>query len=598
MISITNKVNCCGCNACGDVCPCGAITYKSDNEGFWYPSVDESICVNCGMCEDVCPVTSQADFIQRYDEPKVYAAYNKNEEIRLDSTSGGVHSMLAEKMFDKNAFVGGAVYNKDHTVSQIITDKRERLPEIRSSKYLQSDASSVYKTIAERLGEGRKVFFCGTPCQVQALYKFLGKDCDNLITADFICRGVNSPKVFLAYMDMLEKKYGSRATAIKFKSKEKGWHNFSIRVNFENGKVYYKDRWHDLFFIGYLQYNNFVRPSCYECKFKSFPQKADITLADFWGIEKLDPSMDQDKGTSMVMINSDKGAALFDTIKGDIVYKEFSQKEAAVGNPAMNHSLRSHFGTREGFFADLDKMPFDALALKYFPNGNGRPELNKYMKIFKQIKNKFSELGLSIPAWATFIKYNFLSSNVKKRERAPLVNLKHSVIQLDKGSKLVLNDKLRVGEKQVRKSKLETRILLEKDATMQVDKPFTIFAGSYIRVVKGGTLVLKGKGFINENVQITCGDRIEIGDGCFIGRDVVIRSYDAHKLNKEGYRVSAPIVIGRHVWIGQRAMILKGVTIGDGAVIAAGAVVTKDVPAHSIVAGVPAKIVDENVEWE
>ena len=180
----------------------------------------------------------------------------------------------------------------------------------------------------------------------------------------------------------------------------------------------------------------------------------------------------------------------------------------------------------------------------------------------------------------------------------PLVNLKHSVIQLDKGSKLVLNDKLRVGEKQVRKSKLETRILLEKDATMQVDKPFTIFAGSYIRVVKGGTLVLKGKGFINENVQITCGDRIEIGDGCFIGRDVVIRSYDAHKLNKEGYRVSTPIVIGRHVWIGQRAMILKGVTIGDGAVIAAGAVVTKDVPAHSIVAGVPAKIVDENVEWE
>ena len=384
MISITNKVNCCGCNACADVCPCGAITYKSDNEGFWYPNVDESICVNCGMCEDVCPVVSQADFIQRYDDPKVYAAYNKNEEIRLDSTSGGVHSILADKMFDKNAFIGGAVYNKDHTVSQIITDKRERLPEIRSSKYLQSDASSVYKTIAERLEEGREVFFCGTPCQVQALYKFLGKDCDNLITADFICRGVNSPKVFLSYMEMLEEKYGSHATDIKFKSKEKGWHNFSIRVKFENGKVYCKDRWHDLFFIGYLQYNNFVRPSCYDCKFKCFPQKADITLADFWGIEKLDPSMDQDKGTSMVMINSDKGAALFDAIKDDIVYKEFSRKEAAVGNPAMNHSLRSQFGTREGFFADLDKMSFDRLAIKYFPNGNGRPELNKYMKILNK----------------------------------------------------------------------------------------------------------------------------------------------------------------------------------------------------------------------
>ena len=598
MISITNKINCCGCNACGDVCPCGAISFKTDNEGFWYPQVDESRCVDCGLCERVCPVISQADFIERYDRPVVYAAYNKDEAIRLDSTSGGVHSMLADKMFDKDAFVGGAVYNQDHTVSQIITDKRERLPEIRSSKYLQSNASSVYQAIETRLKEGRNVFFCGTPCQVQALYKVLGKDYDNLVTADFICRGVNSPKVFLSYMDMLEKKYGSRARDIKFKSKEKGWHNFSIRVKFENGKVYCKDRWHDLFFIGYLQYNNFVRPSCYDCKFKCFPQKADITLADFWGIEKLDPSMDQDKGTSMVMINSDKGAALFDTVKGDLVYKEFSQKEASVGNPAMNHSLSSAFKTRESFFADLDAMPFDKLALKYFPNGNGRPELNKYMKIFDKIRNRFSDLGLSIPAWATFIKYNYLSSQVKKGTSTPLMNQKYTVVQLDPGSKLILKNRMKVGVKQVRKSRLETRILLEKDATMQVDKTFSVFAGSYIRVIEGGTLHIKGSGFINENVQITCGDKIEIGDGCFIGRDVIIRSYDAHQILKEGYQVSAPIKIGNRVWIGQRAMILKGVTIGDGAVIAAGAVVTKDVPPHSVVAGVPAKVIDQDVEWK
>ena len=598
MISITNKVNCCGCNACGDACPFGAISFQTDNEGFWYPRVDESLCVDCGLCERVCPVISQADFIERYEKPVVYGAYTKDEAIRLDSTSGGIHSMLAEKMFDKQAFVGGAVYNGDHSVSQIITDKRERLPEIRSSKYLQSNASSVYKAIEERLKDGRNVFFCGTPCQVQALYKVLGQDYCNLITADFICRGVNSPEVFLSYMDMLEKKYGSRATDIKFKSKEKGWHNFSIRVKFENGKVYCKDRWHDLFFIGYLQYNNFVRPSCYDCKFKCFPQKADITLADFWGIEKIDPTMDQDKGTSMVMINSDKGAALFDTIKDDIVYKEFSQEAAAVGNPAMNHSLTSAYETRKAFFADLETMPFDKLALKYFPNGNGRPEINKYMKILSKIKNRLSDLGLSIPAWATFVKYNFLSPQVKKGVKTPLMNLKNTVIQLDKGSSLILNNRLRVGEKQVRKSRLETRILLEKNAKMQVDKPYTIYAGSYIRVAENGTLQFKGKGFINENVQITCGDNIEIGDGCFIGRDVIIRSYDAHEILKEGYQVSAPIKIGNHVWIGQRAMILKGVTIGDGAVIAAGAVVTKDVPAHSIVAGVPAKVIEEGVEWK
>ena len=597
MISISNNVDCCGCNACGDICPRGAIAFKTDYEGFWYPEVNESACIHCGLCEKVCPVIAPADFIRRAKEPSVYAAYTQDEEIRLDSTSGGIHSMLANKLFDKDAFVGGAVYNEDHTVSQIITDQRERLPEIRSSKYLQSNASSVYKAVTARLKEGRSVFFCGTPCQVQALYKFLGRDDDKLITADFICRGVNSPKVFLSYIDMLEKKYGSRATDIKFKSKEKGWHNFSIRVEFENGKVYCKDRWHDLFFIGYLQYNNFVRPSCYDCKFKCFPQKSDITLADFWGIEKLDPSMDQDKGTSMVMINSDKGAALFETIKGDIVYKPFSQEEAAIGNPAMNHSLTSSYDTRNSFFSDLDTMPFDKLAAKYFPNGNGHPKLNKTMNPFRKAMKRVRELGISIPAWGTFIKYNFLSSQVQKGVKTPLMNLKHTVIQLDEGARLILKNRLRIGEKQVCKSRMETRLLLEKNATMQIDKPFTVYAGSYIRVISSGSLIIKGNGFLNENCQITCGDRIEIGEGCFIGRDVIIRSYDAHQIRKEGYQVVAPIIIGNHVWIGQRAMILKGVTIGDGAVIAAGAVVTKDVPAHTIVAGVPAKVVEENVEW-
>ena len=597
MISITDKDNCCGCNACGDICPHSAISFKSDNEGFWYPEVDKVSCIDCGLCERVCPVICPADFIERYNKPLVYAAYTKDEAIRLDSTSVGIHSMLANKMFDREAFVGGAVYNEDHTVSQIITDQRERLPEIRSSKYLQSNAEHVYKDIQSRLKEGRNVFFCGTPCQVQALYKFLRKDFDNLITADFLCRGVNSPKAFLSYMNMLEKKYGSRATDIKFKSKEKGWHNFSIRVEFENGKVYCKDRWHDLFFIGYLQYNNFVRPSCYDCKFKCFPQKSDITLADFWGIEKLDPSMDQDKGTSMVMINSDKGAALFETIKGDIVYKPFSQEEAAIGNPAMNHSLTSSYDTRNSFFSDLDKMPFDKLAAKYFPNGNGHPKLNKTMNPIRKTLKRVRELGISIPAWGTFIKYNFLSSQVQKGVKTPLMNLKHTVIQLDEGARLILKNRLRIGEKQVCKSRMETRLLLEKNSTMRVDKPYTIYAGCYIRVITGGSLVIRGNGFINENCQVTCGDSIEIGEGCFIGRDVIIRSYDAHQIRKEGYQVAAPITIGNHVWIGQRAMILKGVTIGDGAVIAAGAVVTKDVPAHAIAAGVPARVVEENIEW-
>lgn len=600
MINITkeNKVQCCGCHACGDVCTKNAITFKTDIEGFWYPEVDKDLCIECGLCEKVCPILQPADKVIRYDEPRVFAAYTKDDAIRSDSTSGGIHSMLAQAMYEKNAYVGGAVYNEDHTVSQIIDDDPARLPEIRSSKYLQSDASGVYKDIRAKLREGREVFFCGCPCQVQALYKFLGnKEYKNLTTCDFICRGVNSPKVFLKYMDMLERQYGAKATEIKFKNKKWGWHNFSMRVNFANGKEYCKDRWHDLFFIGYLQAGNFTRPSCYNCHFKGFPQKADITLADFWGIERIDKSMDQDKGTSLVMINSDKGMSLFSTIKDRVIYKEFAMEDARAGNPAMFGSLKESKPNRDAFFRDLDLFPFEEVAKRHFP-----PVPTLIKKITNRIKRIsapmciLTDLGFSLKSWLLFIKINFLSTKIKRNVKIPLMNKSHAIIQIDKGGEIHFNARLLMGQKQVKSSKQETRLLIEENGTLVINGSFTAYAGSYIRVVPNGKLVLNG-GFINENVQITVGDSVEIGEDATIGRDVVIRSYDGHTIEREGYKISEPIIIGKHVWIGQGATILKGVTIGDGAIVASGAIVTKDIPAGCIAAGVPAKVISNNVKW-
>ena len=162
---------------------------------------------------------------------------------------------------------------------------------------------------------------------------------------------------------------------------------------------------------------------------------------------------------------------------------------------------------------------------------------------------------------------------------------------------MILSAKLKTGIKQVRKSKLETRILLERNSEMIVDGDFSIYAGSYIRLVPDSRLILHG-GFINENVQITVGDTIEIGKNATIGRDVVIRSYDGHTIKEVGYQVSASIKIGDLVWIGQGATILKGVTIGNDSIIAAGAIVTKDIPANYIAAGVPARVIKEDVNWE
>lgn len=597
MINITNKVDCCGCNACGDVCAKNAISFVTDSEGFWYPKVNKDLCVDCGLCDKVCPIQNKASHVNRFEEPLTFAAYTKDEAIRLDSTSGGIHSMLALKMYEKNAYIGGAVYNADHTVSQIVDENPARLPEIRSSKYLQSNAEGVYKEVKKLLKNGKNVLFCGTPCQIHALFNVVGKDWDNLYTCDFICRGVNSPKVFLKYMEMLERQFGAKATEIKFKNKKWGWHNFSLRVNFENGKEYCKDRWHDLFFIGYLQAGNFTRPSCYECQFKGFPQKADITLADFWGIEKVDKTMDQDKGTSLVMVNSEKGRELFDSIKDRIEWRQFTMDDAREGNPAMEGSLSSAKPNRAEFFADLDKLPFEKVAAKYFPKSSRNKPLMKRLSIIKMLIRKIITMGFSPQLWKTYFKINIFSNQVKRVRHTLFNNVSRTVVQIDNNARFVLNAPLTTGIKQVKKSRMETRIWLEENSELVVNGGFKVYGNSYLRVVKNGRLILNG-GFINENVQITAGDTVEIGDGFTCGRDVVIRSFDGHIIHKKDYRISASIKIGKDVWVGQGATILKGVTIGEGAIIAAGALVTKDVPAHCVAAGVPAKVIEENVTWE
>lgn len=602
MINILDKKDCCGCNSCGDVCPMNAITFKTDFEGFWYPEINMDKCIDCHLCEKICPIISKAEHVVRFDEPRVFAAYTKDNEVRLDSTSGGIHSTLAKVFYAKGGYVGGAIYNEDHTVSHIISDDEAMLPQIRSSKYLQSNLEGQYKEVKRLLENSKEVFYCGTPCQIQSLHKFLRKEYDNLTTCDFICLGVNSPKVFLSYMDMLEKQYGSKAIKIKFKNKKWGWHNFSMRVNFENGQEYCQDRYHDYFFIGYLQSKNFIRPACYECKFRGFPQKADISLADFWGIENIDKSMDQDKGTSLVMVNSDKGMKLFESIKKELVWKEFNMDLARQGNKAIDSSPTITMNNRNEFFEALDKYSFDLVAHKFFP----MPTLHRTIKLkFKALHKKLSKVseficsdhGLSLQSWRTFFMYNFFSSNVIKSTLIAIRNQRKVIIQLDHGSKIEAKGMLTLGRRQVKKSRQQTRLLLERNSTLTINGNFEVFEGSYIRIIKGSHLILNGSSFINENVQITCGDKIEIGRDCVIGRDVVIRSYDGHTILEDNYKESAPIKIGNRVWIGQGATILKGVTIGDGAIIAANATVTKNVPAYSIVAGIPAKVIREHVKW-
>jgi len=307
--------------------------------------------------------------------------------------------------------------------------------------------------------------------------------------------------------------------------------------------------------------------------------------------------MDQDLGTSLVLIDSEKGKKYFDSLTGSVVSKQFTIEQAALANPYMVSSLKSQTECREEFFLDLDKYSFEEVVKKYFPKkARIKKLITRLLLPLIRVVLFFRPMGLSITSWAICVYYNFFCKRIEKNRKFALLPLKYSRISLSKSSKVVLNGQITIGKQQVKSSHLETRLLLEKNTILTVEGDYTIYSNSYIRVVSGGQLYLKS-GFINEGVQITCASKISIGEGCVIARDVVIRDYDGHTIESPDYEIAKEIIIGDHVWIGNRAMILKGVTIGKGAIIAAGAVVTKDVPAGCVVAGVPAKVIKTDIRW-
>lgn len=597
MIEIKDKKDCCGCNACGDICPKHAITFKTDIEGFWYPEVNHDLCVDCGLCEKVCPIINIKE-LKKNDLPQsiCYAAEHKNLEVVFDSTSGGLFSALADIMYKDNGYVGGAVFNADFSVRQYISNDRKELPRLRSSKYLQSSFEGFFIQVRDLLRKGEHVLVCGCPCQMAALRAFLHKDYDNLVIADYICRGINSPKVWRKYLDSFEERYGSKVVYCKAKSKEYGWRNLTQKVILANGKHVYETKDQSNYTKGYLHTNAYCRPSCYECKFKGYPRMADITLADFWGIEKIDKTMEKNLGTSLVMINSNKGKKFFERVKSRINYIEVPFEKAERGNPALNKPLGAPLVDRKQFFEDLDTMTFTQLAEKYIltSHKSWKSQLKAVCRYILTIK---SETQLNPKALYQFFRYNtwqdIMHGNI-------LLPTPFCIIDIHKDAKINKSGISIIGKKvKFRKSRIETRLCVGKKGTLNLGPGLIIGYGADIEVFDNASLTFKGHGGSNIGLTVVCGDHIEFGDGVMIGRNVTVRDNNgSHYINRQGYKNTKPVVIGDKAWLCESCTIMNGVKIGDGAIVGGKSFVISKVPAHTMVSGHPAAVIDEDIYWK
>lgn len=334
MIDSVSKAECVGCKACADICPKNAIRFETDQEGFWYPAIDAVKCINCNVCERACPAIHEANIRNSREDIKVYDTCNKDREIRYRSTSGGLYYALADTILKKNGSIIGCAFTENYeSACHIVSNDDSGLERIMRSKYFQSDTGGIFQKTKILLQEGQDVLFAGTPCQISALYNFLGKEYERLYTVDFVCRGINSPMVYRKFLEELKKKYGSEVKDVHFKNKRRGWVNLGTRVEFKNGKVYERNLVTDPWVNGFITGSFYMRPSCAECKYKKLPRVGDITMGDFWGIKY---SAEEEKlGLSLAVINNAKGNLLFEQSKNSLNSRERSIELAVEGNPAM-----------------------------------------------------------------------------------------------------------------------------------------------------------------------------------------------------------------------------------------------------------------------
>lgn len=361
-----DKASCSGCSACYSICPKSAITMEKDEQGFPVPKVDEEKCIHCGLCEKVCPWKHA----QARDEEailKCYAAKHKDRGVIADSRSGGIFTALSDVILDSGGYVYGAALDGDFVTRHHRAASRQERDACRKSKYVQSELGSTFEAVRKDLQEGKQVLFSGTACQCSGLKAYLsgsGTNMDGLILCDIICAGVPSPGIVADYLAWLGKREKKSVTEFEFRDKAKyAWGNGVERVRFQNRKVRYQD-----YFTGSLFGDALVlRESCFHCPYTAVERLTDITLGDFWGIDKIYREFYDDKGCSLVLLHSHKGERLFQEAQKELLIKEIPRGQVERSQTHLYKPTEKP-EQYQAFWEDYGRLSFDELIKKYAVN--------------------------------------------------------------------------------------------------------------------------------------------------------------------------------------------------------------------------------------
>ncbi|MBQ7415728.1 MAG: Coenzyme F420 hydrogenase/dehydrogenase, beta subunit C-terminal domain [Oscillospiraceae bacterium] len=363
MIQITKNELCCGCTACANACPKDAIVMAPDAEGFLYPQILADKCVDCGLCEKVCPIGKPK---AEKKDVQGYIVRYYDAAIVEHSTSGGVFTALASHVIGQ----GGAVYGTGYDANMRVVCKKattvEELAEMRGSKFVQSHLGDTFRRIKRELAEGKKLLFVGTPCQVEGLLSYLRKKPDNLICIDFVCRGVPSPGLWANYVQMMEKKFGSKMVGARFKHKTYGYHATTMKVDFENGKSWYGSGRVDPMMKAFVS-ELASRPSCGACNFKQLGRKSDITMFDCYEFTSVTGMPDDNKGYSSVLIQSEQGAELFEAVRDRLTVIPAQADQLVKANGIMVYRSAKPNPKREQFYRLAQSEPIDVAMEKTSP---------------------------------------------------------------------------------------------------------------------------------------------------------------------------------------------------------------------------------------